>query len=68
MPQGWAASLTTAADSSHAAKPVTDEPDVTNLVIKVNGVRIASRGGNGGMHDARKRISRAHLEPYICLH
>ena len=38
------------------------------LVIKVNGVRIASRGGNWGMDDAMKRVSRAHLEPYFRLH
>ncbi len=67
-PQGWAASLTAAADDSPAVKPVTNEPDMTDLVIKVNGVRIAARGGNWGMDDARKRISRAHLEPYFRLH
>ena len=38
------------------------------LVIKVNGVRIAARGGNWGMDDARKRVSREHLEPYFRLH
>ncbi len=67
-PQGWAASLTAAGDSSPAVKPVTNEPDMTDLVLKVNGVRIAARGGNWGMDDARKRISRAHLEPYFRLH
>jgi len=67
-PQGWAASLTAAADGSPAVKPVTNEPDMTDLVIKVNGVRIAARGGNWGMDDARKRIGRTHLEPYFRLH
>jgi hypothetical protein len=67
-PDGWAASLTAAADSSPAVKPVTNEPEMTDLVIKVNGVRIAARGGNWGMEDAMKRISRAHLEPYFRLH
>ena len=38
------------------------------LVIKVNGVRIAARGGNWGMDDSRKRVSREHLEPYFRLH
>jgi hypothetical protein len=38
------------------------------LVIKVNGVRIACRGGNWGMDDSRKRVSRARLEPYFRLH
>ncbi len=67
-PEGWAASLTPAADNSPAVTPVTNEPDMTDLVIKVNGVRIAARGGNWGMDDAMKRIGRAHLEPYFRLH
>ena len=37
------------------------------LVVKVNGVRIVCRGGNWGMDDARKRVSREHLEPYFRL-
>ncbi len=38
------------------------------LVIKVNGLRIACRGGNWGMDDSRKRVSRERLEPYFKLH
>jgi hypothetical protein len=38
------------------------------LVIKVNGVRIAARGGNWGMDDWMKRVDRARLEPYFRLH
>ncbi len=67
-PDGWAASLTAAADNSPAVKPVTNEPGMTDLVLKVNGVRIAARGGNWGMEDAMKRISREHLEPFFELH
>jgi beta-galactosidase/beta-glucuronidase len=67
-PTGWAASLTKAGESSPAVSPVTDyaipEP---HLGIRVNGVRIAARGGNWGMDDAMKRISRARLEPYFRL-
>jgi beta-galactosidase/beta-glucuronidase len=67
-PTGWAASLTTAGESSPAVTAVTDyaipEP---HLAIRVNGVRIAARGGNWGMDDAMKRISRARLEPYFRL-
>lgn len=37
-------------------------------MIKVNGVRIACRGGNWGMDDSRKRVSRERLEPYFKLH
>jgi hypothetical protein len=47
---------------------VTNEKGLTDLVIKVNGVRIAVRGGNWGMDDSRKRVSREHLEPYFRLH
>ena len=38
------------------------------LVIKVNGVRIFCRGGNWGMDDMMKNVSREHLEPYLQLH
>jgi Exo-beta-D-glucosaminidase Ig-fold domain/Concanavalin A-like lectin/glucanases superfamily/Glycosyl hydrolases family 2, TIM barrel domain len=36
--------------------------------LRVNGVRIACRGGNWGLDDSRKRISRTRLEPYFRLH
>jgi hypothetical protein len=67
LPVGWAASLTAAADHSPAVRAVANEPGMTDLVLKVNGVRIAARGGNWGMDDSRKRVSRAHLEPYFRL-
>ena len=38
------------------------------LIIKVNGVRIFCRGGNWGMDDMMKNVSREHLEPYLILH
>lgn len=67
-PTGWAASLTKAGETSAAVTLVTDyaipEP---HLGIRVNGVRIAARGGNWGMDDAMKRISRDRLEPYFRL-
>jgi hypothetical protein len=65
---GWASTIDPAAENTPAVHPVTDEPGLSDLVIKVNGVRIAVRGGNWGMDDTRKRISRAHLEPYFRLH
>ncbi len=49
-------------------RPDSDLGPAPYLVIKVNGVRIAARGGNWGMDDARKRVSREHLEPYFRLH
>lgn len=38
------------------------------LVLKVNGVKVFCRGGNWGMDDAMKNISRERLEPYFRLH
>ncbi len=67
-PEGFAATLTAAGMSSAAVKPVTNEPGMSDLVLKVNGVRIAARGGNWGMDDSRKRVSREKLEPYFRLH
>ena len=67
-PRGWAESLTKAGEASAAVVPVTDytipEP---HMAIRINGVKIAARGGNWGMDDAMKRVSRARLEPYFRL-
>ena len=38
------------------------------MVLRVNGVRIAARGGNIGMDDFMKRVDRTRLEPYFKLH
>ena len=65
---GAASSITLGAEGTPAIVPVTNEPGFTDLVLKVNGVRIAVRGGNWGMDDARKRVSREKLEPYFRLH
>ncbi|MFL6549285.1 MAG: glycosyl hydrolase 2 galactose-binding domain-containing protein [Povalibacter sp.] len=67
-PKGWAASLYPGALKSPGVTPVNDDALTPYLALKVNGVRIASRGGNWGMDDARKRISRERLEPYFRLH
>jgi hypothetical protein len=64
----WVASLTTGAESSPSIRSVEDTRTAPYLVIKVNGVRIAARGGNWGMDDSRKRVSRARLEPFFRLH
>ncbi len=65
---GWASTIDPQAEGTSAIHPVTDEKGLTDLVIKVNGVRIAVRGGNWGMDDSRKRVSRERLEPYFRLH
>lgn len=38
------------------------------LTIKVNGIPVFCRGGNWGMDDGMKRVSRERLEPYFKLH
>jgi hypothetical protein len=61
------ASLAPGAENSPAIQPLTDLRSVPYLVLRVNGVRIAARGGNWGMDDFRKRVSREHLEPSFRL-
>jgi hypothetical protein len=64
----WVQTLQPGAEGSPSVRPVDGGWPNTDLVIKVNGVRIAARGGNWGMDDSRKRVSIAHLEPYFRLH
>ncbi len=56
------------ADLSGLKEIAADDPIGPFLVIKVNGVRIFCRGGNWGMDDGMKRVSRERLEPYFRLH
>ncbi len=63
----YVASLAPGGESSPSIRAVVDAGPAPYLVIKVNGVRIAARGGNWGMDDSRKRVSRAHLEPFFRL-
>jgi hypothetical protein len=64
----WVQSLEPGAEGSPSIRPVAGDWPGTDLVIKVNGVRIAARGGNWGMDDSRKRVSIEHLEPFFRLH
>jgi Exo-beta-D-glucosaminidase Ig-fold domain/Glycosyl hydrolases family 2/Concanavalin A-like lectin/glucanases superfamily/Glycosyl hydrolases family 2, sugar binding domain/Glycosyl hydrolases family 2, TIM barrel domain len=66
--KSWVASLAPGGENSPSVKMLDDTKTSPYLVIKVNGVRIAARGGNWGMDDSRKRVSREHLEPYFRLH
>ncbi len=66
--KSWTASLTPRGESSPSVKMLDDTKMAHYLVIKVNGVRIACRGGSWGMDDSRKRVSREKLEPYFRLH
>lgn len=65
---GWATSLTPEGETSPAVRDVPEAGLSPHLVLKVNGVKIAARGGNWGMDDWRKRVSRERLEPYFRLH
>ncbi|MGR4862762.1 glycosyl hydrolase 2 galactose-binding domain-containing protein [Caulobacter sp. LARHSG274] len=65
---GWATSLTKVGETSPAVRDVPDTGLTPYLVLKVNGVKIAARGGNWGTDDWRKRVSRQRLEPYFRLH
>jgi hypothetical protein len=65
---GWVASLYPGAENSRSLRTLTDLKTAPYLVIRVNGVRIACKGGNWGMDDYRKRVSREHLEPFFRLH
>ncbi len=54
---------------SEAVTPIQGEDGLTPyLIIRVNGVKIAARGGNIGMDDFIKRVDRARLEPFFRLH
>ena len=66
-PRGWAESLTPAGETSRGVTPLTETLPEPHLTIRVNGVRIAARGGNWGMDDAMKRISYDRLQPYFRL-
>ena len=61
------ASFAPGGESSPAIHSDADTAIGPYLAIKVNGVRIAVRGGNWGMDDSRKRVSREHLEPFFRL-
>jgi hypothetical protein len=65
---GWANSLMPGAENSPAVKTLPDDPLGTQLVLRINGVRIAARGGNWGMDDMMKRVAPERLAPYFRLH
>ena len=66
---GWAASLVPGAETSPAVTPIAGDVGLAPyLLIKVNGVRIAARGGNIGMDDFMKRTERERLLPFFRLH
>jgi beta-galactosidase/beta-glucuronidase len=66
-PTGWAESLTAAGEVSKAVTPIAETLPEPHMTIRVNGVRIAARGGNWGMDDAMKRVSYDWLSPFFRL-
>jgi hypothetical protein len=66
--KSWVFSFTPGGEQSSSVRPLDDARPAPYLVVKVNGVRIACRGGSWGMDDSRKRVSRERLEPYFRLH
>ncbi|MCL1499337.1 glycosyl hydrolase 2 galactose-binding domain-containing protein [Xanthomonas nasturtii] len=67
VPGGDAQSFYPGAQASPAVTPLSDDALAPYLAIRINGVRIAVKGGNWGMDDWRKRVSRERLEPYFRL-
>ena len=64
----WVQTLEPSAVDSPSIRPAQSNWPGTDLVIRVNGVRIVARGGNWGMDDMMKHVSVDHLEPYFRLH
>ena len=64
---GWVTSLRQNVGSP-GIRHVDDDRAAPFLILKVNGVRIACKGGSWGMDDFLKRVSREHLEPFFRLH
>lgn len=54
--------------NSDGVKVLEEDSENPFFTIKVNGVPIFIRGGNWGMDDGMKRVSRERLEPYFQLH
>jgi beta-galactosidase/beta-glucuronidase len=65
---GWVASFMHGLENSAAVRSLEDLRASPHLALRVNGVRIAARGGNWGLDDSRKRVARERLEPYFRLH
>jgi len=63
----YAVSIHPGALATPGLTALPDDPLSPFLVIKVNGVRIAVRGGAWGMDDFMKRVAPERLEPYFKL-
>ena len=66
--EGWVASFMPGGEESASIRLLQERRASPFLVIRVNGVRIACKGGNWGLDDSRKRVTRERLEPFFRLH
>lgn len=66
--EGWVASFMPGGENSAAIRELQDRRASPYLLIRVNGGRISCKGGNWGLDDSRKRVSRERLEPFFRLH
>jgi hypothetical protein len=66
--EGWVVSFMPGGEESAAIRELSDRRASPHLALRVNGVRIAIKGGNWGLDDSRKRVSRERMEPYFRLH
>ncbi len=62
---GWVPTLVAGAETSPAVRPLDELTTAPYLVIRVNGKRVVAKGGNWGLDDAMKRVSRERLEPFF---
>ena len=65
--RAFAVSLAPAAEGTAGLRLLPNDPLSPFLVVRVNGVRIAVRGGAWGMDDFMKRVGRERLEPFFRL-
>ena len=65
--RAYAVSLAPGAEGAPGLKLLPDDPLSPFLVVRVNGERIAIRGGAWGIDDFMKRVGRDRLEPYFRL-
>lgn len=64
----WVPSIKSNAINVPGIEELPDDASNPYLILRVNGQRIFCKGGNWGMDDAMKRVSRERLEPYVRFH
>jgi hypothetical protein len=65
MPLAWVPTFAPGGEGSPAVRFLDDTSTAPFLVIRVNGQRVVCKGGNWGLDEAMKRVSRERLEPYF---